>query len=180
MQLRLRRWPAWLVASALCFSAFATQIESRSLTQLGQEAELVVQGKVQNVRSFWNDAHTRILTEVQIEVSDSHKGSAQSELRVVQMGGVVDGVRMTVHGAAVWSLGQDVLLFLEPSLPGSYRLSGFTQGRFDLTRDVATGQWIARRSLLGAEVAGKQDASAVELSLGELLKEALSGVEGER
>lgn len=170
---------SWLVALCLlAFPAFATQIEFRSLPQLAQDSQLVVQGQVGKVRSFWNESHTRILTEVEIAIQSSHKGTAPSNVRLLQVGGVVDGVRMTVHGAPTWPLGQDVLLFLEPSLPGNYRLSGFTQGRFELELDATTGEWIAKRPLYGMEIAGKR-AENVALPLDELLRQAF-GEEGGR
>lgn len=171
-----RHWMVFLCV--LASSASATQIEFRSLPSLAEDSQLVVQGQVSKVRSFWNEAHTRILTEVEITTLSSHKGAAPTSVRVLQVGGVVDGVRMTVHGAPSWPLGQDVLLFLEPSTPGNFRLSGFTQGRFELHRDPDSGEWIASRPLYGIEIAGK-NAQELSLPLDQLLQQAF-GEEGGR
>ena len=51
-------------------SASATQIAYRSVESMGEESSLVVRGNVREVRSFWNDGRTRILTEVSVRVAD--------------------------------------------------------------------------------------------------------------
>ena len=99
-------------------SALATQILPLSTQQLADGSPTVVRGTVVEERSYWNDAKTRILTEVEIEVAQSFKGSAPTRLRVVQMGGIVGTTKMTVAGALSWRTGEEVVLFLEPSLPG--------------------------------------------------------------
>lgn len=179
---------SWIAAFCLPLALFllqshpaqATQIEARTLPQLGSEAQLVVQGSVRGVRSYWNEAHTRILTEVTFEVAAAYKGEAPSVVKLVQMGGVVDGVRMTMHGAPQWTQQQPMLLFLEPATQDAYRLSGFTQGRFELSPDPTTGELMAKRSLFGAELVGKDGKGALELSLNQLLAEASLSVEVER
>jgi hypothetical protein len=113
----------------------ATQVLYRSPQQLGTESALVVSGEVAGVRSYWNESHTKIFTEASISVSDTYKGAAGRSIRVVQLGGVVGHVRMTVHGALSWSPGEEVLLFLEPSAGGAWRVSGFFQGKYDIVRD---------------------------------------------
>lgn len=158
-----------LLAALTTTSAVATQIEHRTLERLSSEAGLVVQGRVTGTRSFWNEERTRILTEIEISVDRSYKGRAPDTVRVLQMGGTVDGVKMTVHGALQWQPDAEVLVFLEPSLPSRYRVSGFSQGRFDLERDARTGETIAVRPVLaGAEIVGGES-SALRLPLRELL-----------
>jgi hypothetical protein len=68
------------------------------------------------------------------------------------MGGTVDNVKVTVHGALAWNVGEEVLLFLENAGGGSYHVSGFSQGKFDITRNEATGEaFVNRPELLGIE-----------------------------
>ena len=59
-----------------------------------------------------------------MSVDESFKGDAGSSLRIVQLGGVVGNVRMTVHGAIQWHAGKEVVLFLEPALPGTWQWPG--------------------------------------------------------
>ena len=179
MHRRLAQFCAALLCVFVSAAALATQLEARSLAQLGHDAQLVVQGSVRGTRSYWNEDRTRILTEVEFEVAHAHKGQAPHVVRVLQMGGVVDGVRMTMHGAPQWQAQQAMLLFLEPATRDAYRLSGFTQGRFELLQDPRSGELVAKRSLFGAELVGKGE-PALQMSLRDLLAEAKLVAEVER
>lgn len=136
-------------------AAEATQIILQSPQQMGQASDLVVLGKVSTVRSYWNESRTKIFTETIIDVDEAYKGQAGAAARVVQMGGVVGNVRMHVHGAIVWSAGEEVLLFLEPDGRGAHRVSGFSQGKFIVERDPASGKAFVTGPVLdGVEILG--------------------------
>ncbi len=127
-----------------CAVAQATQVEYRTPRQLGDESSLVVEGKVESTRSYWNASHSKILTEAMVTVASTHKGSDLGAVRVVQLGGVVDNVRMSVAGALSWRVGEEVVLFLEPMRDGSHRVAGFSQGKFRIERDAETGRAFVR------------------------------------
>jgi hypothetical protein len=112
----------------------------RSPKELAHESQLVVDGKVSSVRSYWNEDHSKILTEAVVAVGSTYKGGPTPSVRVVQLGGVVGNVRMTAHGAPLWKSGEEVLLFLEPALPGTFQVAGFSQGKFLIERDPQTGR----------------------------------------
>lgn len=160
--------------------ANATQIPYRSVESMGSDAPFVVRGEVSGVRTFWNDTHSRILTEVSVQVSERYKGAPPREVRIVQMGGVLDGVRMTVAGSLEWKSGEDVVLFLEDSLPGRYRVAGFTQGKFEVQRDPRTGEEFVMQASLGdVELVGAARGLAPRrLALRELITEALPELQG--
>jgi hypothetical protein len=131
----------------------ATQILYRSPEELGKESALVVTGTVQGSRSYWNADRTKIFTETVIGVDQSYKGEASGTVRIVQLGGVVDNVRMTVHGACSWRTGEEVLLFLDSRSDGRYRVAGFSLGKFELERDPATGRaFVKHPRVEGAQV----------------------------
>jgi hypothetical protein len=121
-------------------TTFATQVIYQTPRQLGEVSALVVDGRVASVRSYWNDSHTKILTEAVVNVNGAHKGDAGSTVRIVQLGGVVGNVRMTVHGALQWRQDEEVLLFLEPSTPGAYQVAGLFQGMYKIERDPRSGK----------------------------------------
>jgi hypothetical protein len=151
---------ALLALLALGGSAAATQVVPMSADDLARDASLVVRGQVTGVRSYWNDAHTRILTEAAVTVSSPYKGAAPASVRVVQMGGVVDNVRMTVAGSLEWTAGEDVLLFLQPSLPGRWRVAGFTQGKYTIERDPAGVEYAVSAGIAGTGTAAEKAAAA--------------------
>lgn len=136
-----------LVLSMATTLASATTIISRTPEEIARESAVVVDGKVTGVRSYWNDTHTKILTEATIAVDATHKGTAGAQVRVLQLGGVVDNVRMTAHGALAWKRGEDVLLFLEASGSGAYQVAGFSQGKYLIERDTRTGAEYVRQAM---------------------------------
>jgi len=142
------------LAVLLCVTALeATQVLYRSPQDLGRESALVVQGRVTGVQSYWNETGSKIFTEAQVAVDESYKGEKPGTVRVLQLGGVVGHVKMTVAGSLAWTPGEEVLLFLEPSTAGAYQVSGFSQGKFTVERVPGTGlPYISRPALEGADV----------------------------
>ncbi|MFZ1948189.1 MAG: hypothetical protein WAW06_11635, partial [bacterium] len=80
----------------------ATQLLYKSPQDLGDEAAIVVRGRVESVESYWNTKHTKIFTRTRIAVDESYKGSAGPTVDIVQLGGVVGNVKVTVQGALQW------------------------------------------------------------------------------
>jgi hypothetical protein len=162
-------------------AAEATQIVYQTPEQMGAESALVVRGRVANVRSFWNDTNTKILTETVITIDESYKGGGEATARVLQLGGVVGTVRMHVHGAPSWTRGEEVVLFLEPIDANSYRVSGLSQGKFKVERDPVTGDaFITYPMMEGAEIFGAPSADgdgraprSVKMPLGKFINDAL-------
>jgi len=113
--------------------------------QLAEASTTVVQGEVVAVDSFKNASGSKVFTETTIAVSAAHKGDPGSEVRVLQLGGEVDGVRVTVHGALHWQQGEEVVVFLEPTQDGRFQVAGFSQGKFMVERDLATGRAYVHR-----------------------------------
>jgi len=150
-----------LVLTLLSTLALATQVLYRSPQQLGAESALVVSGKVADVKSYWNASGTKILTETSITVDDSYKGAAGRTVNVVQLGGVVGHVRMTVHGALSWNRGEEVLVFLEPFQDGAWRVSGFSQGKYNIVRDANGAPYIKNAPDTGVEIKGAPAATGL-------------------
>ncbi len=117
-----------------------TRLRRLGPRELGATATAVVRGRVQDVRSFWNEGHTKILTEIVVAADETYKGAVEGSLRLMQLGGTVGNVRVTAHGALQWTPGEEVLLFVEPAAGGAYQVSGFSQGKFAVERDPRTGE----------------------------------------
>ncbi len=151
---------AGLVVAAL--PALATQIIQVSPQEIAKSSTLVVDGKVSGVRSYWNADHSKIFTETTVDVNATHKGANASLVRVLQLGGVVGNVRQTAHGALAWKRGEEVLLFLEPAgstQPGTFQVTGFSQGKYDIERDARTGRKFVRQAM-PADMSGSTPSAA--------------------
>ena len=136
---------SFVVILFLGSAAEATQVLHQTPQQLGLQSELVVRGRVIAVESYWNTDHSKIFTRTRVAVDESYKGGAPATVDVVQLGGVVDGMRVTVHGATMWRQDEEVVLFLEAYQPGNYHVTGFSQGKFEIERDPNTGAPFVRR-----------------------------------
>jgi hypothetical protein len=134
-----------LVSAAL--PALATQIIQQPPQELAKDASLIVDGKVSTVRSYWNEDHSKIITEATVSVGATHKGAPATSVRVLQLGGVVGNVRQTAHGALQWKRGEEVLLFLEPAMPGTFQVAGFSQGKYMIERDPRTGRAYVQQAM---------------------------------
>ncbi len=168
---------ACLVVATL--PAQGTQVQYKSVEQLGEDSSAVVRGTVANVRSFWNEKHTKIFTVTLIAVDESYKGRPGGTVEVLQLGGIVDNVQVTAHGALHWTAGEEVVLFLEAYTEGRYQVAGFSQGKFNIERDPDTGAaYIKRQALDGAQLVGAPGGKDIvvgleKISLEKFIKEAL-------
>lgn len=156
-------------ALLICFAPpiQATKIVHMNPQKMAEVSTAVVQGTVSSVASYWNASRSKIFTETIINVDASYKGPVGNQVRLVQLGGVVDGVQVTVHGALHWTQGEEVLLFLEPYGDDAYHVAGFSQGKFKVERDPVTGRAFVNQSAMeGVELVddghGHADITAVK------------------
>jgi hypothetical protein len=103
---------AALAAAALPFAAAATTIQLKDLPEMVSDAEQALQGRVLSARAV--EQGTIIVTEYEIEVADWLKPGRSGRPRtitIIQPGGTVGDVTMTVEGAAHFSPGDELILF---------------------------------------------------------------------
>ena len=121
-----------VVAAAICvaFAAHATVLVPLDTRALTERAERVVLGTVESQVARWTDDHEVIYTDVTIRVTRAYKGAVKPGERVVvrREGGVVDGMGMRVYGAASFTVGEEVVVFLETRGNAMWTV-GMTQGK---------------------------------------------------
>lgn len=138
MALSLVVGPAWCTT--------VRRVDTRGLVETSRE---IVIGRVTQMRSAWNDAHTRIYTEVEIEVDRSLKGEVGRRVTLRQLGGEVDGVRYNVPGCAAFRPGEEALLFVWRDSTGRAQVNGLAQGKFEIMRDATSGARLVQRGAPG-------------------------------
>jgi hypothetical protein len=128
----------------------ATVVVSQSIEEMAQGAKVIVEGRVGQIQARWDEAGSHISTYAEITLTRPLKGQATKTFLVKQPGGVVDGVGQYVSGAARFSPGEDVLLFLEPAAdePGVFIVYALAAGKFTF-RPNALGELRAVRDLTG-------------------------------
>ena len=141
-----------LSVAALATPALATQVTRLDTRTMAQSSSDIVIGKVTGTQARWNDAHTKIVTDVQVEVTEALKGGETTTLTLTQLGGEVDGARYNVPGCPAFRSGEEVLLFVWRDAQGRAQVNGLAQGKFEIERDAKTGEATVQRSLPGLSV----------------------------
>jgi len=141
---------AWLAIAAL--PAWATTVRHVDTRGLVASSPEIVIGRVASVRASWNEGRTKIYTEVEIEVERPLKGEPGRRVKLVQLGGEVDGVRYTVPGCATFRAGEEALVFVWRDRGGRAQVNAMGQGKFEITRDAATGRATVQRGGAGLAI----------------------------
>jgi len=111
-----------------------------AVEELARQADLVLHGVVK-AQTCVRDAQGRIVTRVQIEVSDAWKGTLTTNaFTIVHGGGQVDNTRSEVSGQVEYSVGEEVVAFLVLNQRGEGVTIGLAQGKFHVWKDKATGE----------------------------------------
>lgn len=124
-----------VIAAALCTfagTAFATTVLRMEVADLQREADVVVRGRVSDMKSRWSN--NRIITEVTVSVTETYKGTPGKSVTIVQPGGVVGDMGQTVHGMPQFKKDADVVLFLEQRSERVFSVVGLSQGMFDVEK----------------------------------------------
>jgi hypothetical protein len=136
MTLRFALSAVLATALLLGLPAAATTMLRIDLTELAQTADTVVHGTVRRMESRWSGDHRRIITDVELEVSETLKGQAGSTVLLIQPGGRVGDIGQVVHGLASFSEGEEVVVFLERHGSEAFKVKAMAQGKYQVRRSA--------------------------------------------
>jgi hypothetical protein len=125
---------AALAALPLSASTFIAMDEGELLAS----SQAVVSGKVLDVRSFWNEDRTVIVSEARVLVDELLAGEAPNVVVVKTFGGQVGDFGVVAHGFPSFQAGEQVLLYLAAD-GDDYRVTGYRLGQYRI-RDTAKGR----------------------------------------
>jgi len=128
-------------------TAFATTVVHYNWDQMVDKSDVVVTGTVIDKYSHWNAAKTKIYTTTTVAVSSILKGVTGETVEVRQLGGEVDGVGAKLLGTPEYTLGESVVLFLEPRPDGAFITVGLSQGKCHLIQKQGTDRFYVKRSV---------------------------------
>src|SRR5215470_4953837 len=139
--------PLTLIGFAVVRST-ATTVIPPTFEQLVQQAELIFQGTVTDVKSVWEGqgAQRHIDTYVTFQVADSVKGNAGSSYTIRMLGGTVGEETMMVTDTPKFNVGDREILFVEHNFDQFVPLVGISHGRFHVQSDRETGRDIVVNS----------------------------------
>jgi hypothetical protein len=123
--------------------ARASLVVALDLPTMVAQADHVAVVDVAGVSAAWDEKHERILTTIDLSVVESWKGpmTPSSRVKVVQPGGTVGDIQMTVFGMTRFEPGERALVFLRGA-PAAASVVGMAQGKRLVRRDAATGRWM--------------------------------------
>ncbi|HEX2251853.1 MAG TPA: hypothetical protein VHQ65_01135 [Thermoanaerobaculia bacterium] len=127
---------------------------------LVKASDAVIVGEVLDVRSFWNDEATAIVTEAHVQVDRVVLGDAPGVVVVRTFGGQVGSIRIEAHGFPTFEKGQRTLLFLESDGQVA-RVTGYQQGQFRIVKRASDGVDVAVPALEAGAVLASVDGRAV-------------------
>jgi hypothetical protein len=130
------------VTMLLARASQASLVLALDTTELTKRADHIAVVDVLSVHSAWDQAHKKIYTSIELSVVESWKGGTQpaQHITVVQPGGTVGDLSMTVFGMSRFTPGERTLVFLRGK-PGAAGVVGMAQGKLPMLHDAVTGKW---------------------------------------
>src|SRR4051794_40023438 len=149
--------PAVQVFALLLALLFAANIGTATTAVMLTDEELIASsrviliGDVQSVKAQWEADHQSINTYVKVNVARLLKGQLQNQTIVFkQLGGRINDEATVIFGAPEYTVGQQVLLFLDTRQDGTLRIAHLFQGKYDVVDDA--GRQRVKRNVSRDEV----------------------------
>ena len=108
----------------------ADTVQKLSFDQLVSEADLIVRGRVETLKSRQASDRRPMTTVVTLAVQRQFKGPKVSSVTIEQAGGSQGDVTLSVPGSPEFTPGEDVILLLKRNRDGASKIVGGRQGMF--------------------------------------------------
>lgn len=178
---RTLRTLAYLVFIAVtAVDLAATTARRLSNEEMADTADIIVIGRVTDVRPVWENPRT-LVTLATVSVTERLKGDSADTISVALPGGIDSNRRfpiaMIYPGAPQLHTGEDVFLFLsrDGEVISGLTVLGFSQGKFSIVDDGKGGKAVSRDltqvTLVGGT--GAVRGAVTLVSLGEFKQEIL-------
>jgi hypothetical protein len=123
-----------LLAAAALFIALSSQatiMQRLEIEELTRSSTDVFHGQILSTETYWNAEHTRIYTGVRVRINEPFKGAARrgETIKVVQLGGEKDGVKMDYAGRPEFAAGESVVLFTTRNRNSELTVVALKQGK---------------------------------------------------
>jgi len=122
----------------LFHSAMATSMFELSLQELSVLSEKVVQARVTAIVTQWDKEGEMLYTYIRMNIQDDLLGDDEDNEIIIKMVGGSDGkIKLDVEGNAVYSIGEENILFLfnDPANITISQTLGMYQGKYRIFTD---------------------------------------------
>jgi hypothetical protein len=118
----------------------ATVLVPAEFREIVTGSQIIVHGRVADVRSEQTSDRRRIDTIVTLQAGTYYKGGPGERVTFRVPGGTIGRYRSLMVGAPEFRAGDEVVLFLKANGPAVAHVFGLSQGVFRVRRDARTGQ----------------------------------------
>ncbi len=124
-----------LVFFLLLFTKIDADVLYLPLQKLISLSQEIIEGKVINIETKWDDEHKFIFTYTKIRIYNTNKGKVKDkEIILKEIGGQLDGYTTHAECQPNYKKGEEVLVFLQKR--GSYyETYGLNQGKFSIINE---------------------------------------------
>ena len=126
----MRRLIILAMLGVLVASLPGSTLRQLSLDDMILQSTMIVRGNVQQANTIFHGS--MIFTHYTVQVTETYKGSAASQIDIGVPGGIVNGAVQRFAGAPLFSSSQDYVLFLWTSKTGLTQVIGLSQGLFSV------------------------------------------------
>jgi hypothetical protein len=138
VQRRRFLWILFLAGLALlAVAANATTLSRLRFEDLVNQATAVARLRCIDVETRWQDGE--IWTETRFETVEVNKGLLPGVVGVRMLGGIAGNLHSQVEGVPAFRSGEEAYVFLWAREGEPFRILGWSQGTFRITRDERTG-----------------------------------------
>jgi hypothetical protein len=120
----------------------ATTVQKLSFDRLIREADVIVRGRIEKLKSQEAAGGGAITTVVTVSVEKQFKGAQVSSINIKQPGGSIGDIAQGVPGSPEFSSDEDVFLFLKRKGRGTFEIVGEKQGKFTVKNQAGGNRWI--------------------------------------
>ena len=118
----------------------ATVLVPAEFREIVAGSQIIVYGRVVDVRPEWSDDRRRIDTVVSVEAGSYLKGGPAGVVTFRVPGGEIGRFKNVMIGAPEFQPGEEAVLFLRADGPSMAQVFGLSQGVFRVRVDARSGQ----------------------------------------
>ena len=150
-----------LVASIALLLLFAPSLSATVLLpaefrEIVTGSQIIVYGRISDVRSEWMNGRRRIESVVTVEPADFYRGTPSRTVTFRVPGGQIGRYKSVTVGAPEFRAGDEVVLFLKSQGPAVPQIFGLNQGVFRVRVDSRTGRRIVTLPIVAQRTAAPE------------------------
>lgn len=136
----MRRLITFVMVLWLAQNLRATVLLPAEFREVVAGSQIIVYGRIADVRAEWSDDRRRIDTIVTLDAGTYLKGGPGESVTFRVPGGQIGRYRNVMVGAPQFQSGEEVVLFLSAAGPAVAHVFGLSQGVYRVRADARTGR----------------------------------------